>query len=183
MLGVAILLILPIFILLIIAIGVIIYFKVKQEEERYSLNDRFRKARRAESRAISFLTDRGYEVLDTQKTAQVVTLVDGRPETNFVRADALVTKGNRIYVVDVKTGYKAPNISNTATRRQLLEYYLAYNVDGVLLVNMTTEEIKKIAFSIDRNISADYKVFRIWPYIITALISAGMTLLLVMLAR
>ncbi len=68
------------------------------------------------------------------------------PCTVELKADLLVAKGGRQFVAEVKTGTLAPQIRTSATRRQLLEYRLAYDVDGVLLVDMENGSISEIDF-------------------------------------
>ena len=63
-----------------------------------------------------------------------------------VRADLLVSRGARRFVAEVKTGARAPRIETAATRRQLLEYAVAYDVDGVLLVDMEEHTISEVEF-------------------------------------
>ena len=49
----------------------------------------------------------------------------------------------------MKTGPRATRITTAATRRQLLEYRVAYDVNGVLLVDMDKEQIHEIGFGDD----------------------------------
>ena len=62
------------------------------------------------------------------------------------RVDLLVVRHGKRFAVDVKTGDIAPDPRHPATRRQLLEYLLAFEVDGVLLVDMRARRIHEIAF-------------------------------------
>ena len=62
------------------------------------------------------------------------------------RADRVVEQDGRIYVADVKTGDRARDPTTPATRRQLLEYWLSHEADGVLLVDMETETVHVVAF-------------------------------------
>jgi hypothetical protein len=49
-------------------------------------------------------------------------------------------------VAEVKTGEVAPRLSTAATRRQLLEYRVAFDVDGVLLVCPERGTIQRVDF-------------------------------------
>ena len=51
-------------------------------------------------------------------------------------------------VAEVKTGEAAPSLATAATRRQLLEYHVAFAVDGVLLVCPERGAIHRIEFSL-----------------------------------
>jgi hypothetical protein len=107
---------------------------------------RARHAVAAEQRALGLLAAAGYVVEEVQPRRWFRILVDGLPEDVELRADLLVRRGAERLVADVKTGNLAPKISHAPTRRQLLEYRVAYDVHGVLLVDMERREIRRIDF-------------------------------------
>lgn len=107
---------------------------------------RARHAVAAEKRALPLLAREGYEVEQIQPRRTFRFHVDGVLEEVELRADLLVRKGCERLVADVKTGNVAPKISHAPTRRQLLEYRVAYQVDGVLLVDMAKNVIHRIDF-------------------------------------
>jgi hypothetical protein len=49
-------------------------------------------------------------------------------------------------VAEVKSGKIAASLACAATRRQLLEYRLAYDVDGVMLVDMAAGRVHEVRF-------------------------------------
>ncbi len=51
-------------------------------------------------------------------------------------------------VAEVKTGERAPSLTTAATRRQLLEYAVAYGADGVLLVDPEAGAIREVDFAL-----------------------------------
>ena len=63
-----------------------------------------------------------------------------------LRADYLVGHGALVFVAEVKTGLKAPRVETPGTRRQLLEYRIAFDVDGVLLVDVDAGRIQAVTF-------------------------------------
>lgn len=101
----------------------------------------------AERRALPLLQRAGYEVEEIQPRRTFRFLVDGVSEEVELRADLLVRRGRQRLVADVKTGNVAPKISHAPTRRQLLEYRVAYDVDGVLLIDMAEQAIHRIDFA------------------------------------
>ncbi len=107
---------------------------------------RNRIAARAERHAERLLARAGYRVLEVQPRLGWSIEVDGRPEAIELRADLLVTKRGRRYVADVKSGQHAPDLRTASTRRQLLEYLIAYQTDGVLLVDMQAGEVREVRF-------------------------------------
>ena len=110
-------------------------------------------ARRRSARAIAgereaedLLAGCGFAILDRQ--AQLLWSIDcdGEPHPVELRADLLVERDGRRYVAEVKTGISAPLLTNAATRRQLLEYCIAYQVDSVLLVDIDEQAIREVSF-------------------------------------
>ena len=106
---------------------------------------RGRIARRAEERAEELLIDLGYVIEDRQVTRAWAMLVDGEPVQASVRADLLVARDGERFVAEVKSGGAArPTLP--ATRRQLLEYLLAFDVHGVLLIDMERDRVHAVEF-------------------------------------
>jgi hypothetical protein len=108
-------------------------------------------AAEGERGAAALLESSGYRVLDRQVTTRWTVWVDGQPCSVACRADLLVADaaGGR-FVAEVKTGHLAPDPLRPSTRRQLLEYWLAFQVDGVLLVDMAERRISGLSFDARR---------------------------------
>ncbi|MEM7607067.1 MAG: hypothetical protein AAF411_17065 [Myxococcota bacterium] len=108
------------------------------------------RARRAavngQGRARKILERAGYRILDEQVGGVSVTQVDGEAHRHHLRADFLVERDGRRAIADAKDGELAARISRAATRRQLLEYALAYDVQEVLLVDVRAESIACVRF-------------------------------------
>lgn len=99
-----------------------------------------------EGRAASLLERRGYRVVGRQVEGSYLLDVDGAKAEVRVRADYVVEAGDRRYVAEVKSGRLAPRLDTAATRRQLLEYRVAFDVDGVLLVDGEAGRVHAVAF-------------------------------------
>lgn len=109
---------------------------------------RARKAVRAEKGARRVLERAGYDVEETQARTEWTVLCDGAPQNFDLRADYIVVKGRRRWVAEVKSGDLVTGLRHGATRRQLLEYQLAYDVDGVLLVDMKARRVREVSFPV-----------------------------------
>ena len=107
---------------------------------------RQRTAQRGELRAERLLSDAGYRIEDRQVTARWSMWIDGEPHEVTCRADLLVRRRRRRYVAEVKTGDRAPDPTLPATRRQLLEYRLAFDVHGLLLVDVPAGRVIEVDF-------------------------------------
>lgn len=114
---------------------------------------RQQRASAGEADAEALLEAAGFQVLDRQITARWTLFVDGAPVDVSCRADLLVRARskaslprNQRFIAEVKTGDRAIEPTHPATRRQLMEYLHAFDVDGVLLVDMTRRCVRHVEF-------------------------------------
>lgn len=107
---------------------------------------RQRLARAGEEQAVGLLTDLGYAIVDQQLTSSWALTIDGQECPVYSRADMLVERKGHRWIAEIKTGTRAPDPTRPATRRQLLEYLLVFDVDGVLLVDMETRRVHEVVF-------------------------------------
>ncbi|MCA9673628.1 MAG: hypothetical protein KC464_01210, partial [Myxococcales bacterium] len=113
-----------------------------------------RRAARAlagEATGAALLEAAGYQLLDTQARLTWTVRCDDEPVEVELRCDALVGRDGRRLVAEVKTGDRAPSLATAATRRQLLEYVVAYRADGVLLVDPEAGAIHEVDFDLARD--------------------------------
>ncbi|HEY4177161.1 MAG TPA: hypothetical protein VGM90_10030 [Kofleriaceae bacterium] len=105
--------------------------------------------------AVDLLEEAGFRIVATQARTWWSPLVDGEPHETELRADFLVEGENsdgvtELLVAEVKTGEEAPDLSTAATRRQLLEYQVAFSIalgtTGVLLVCPERGTIHRVEF-------------------------------------
>ncbi len=99
-----------------------------------------------EKYAEKLLREWGFGILGRQVAVSYDVQIDGQPVAIDLRSDYLVSYGDKRYVAEVKTGRAAPRIDTPATRRQLLEYRIAFDVDGVLLVDAEAKRIHAVEF-------------------------------------
>lgn len=115
---------------------------------RFSRSWRWKRLRRraaeGEREAEILLRRAGYRIVARQVAATLHYRIDGRAEEIAVRADMLVSRRGRTEVVEVKTGRVAPQPTLTATRRQLLEYAHAFDVDSLLLVDPDAHTVTRV---------------------------------------
>ena len=106
------------------------------------------RAMAGEDAAQQLLEGAGFHIVARQARITWAPLVDGEPHQTELRADYLVGIDDEIYVAEVKTGDEAPRLATAATRRQLLEYHVAFAVDGVLLVCPELGTIQRVEFPV-----------------------------------
>lgn len=111
---------------------------------------RQRVARRGEDEAEDLLLDEGYEIVDRQAPGAWSLWIDDDEVAVACRADLLVARDGETFVAEVKTGAEAPDPRRPATRRQLLEYAIAFDVDGILLVDMAARRVVSVRVPVER---------------------------------
>lgn len=138
---------------------------------------RSRRARAGEIAAEQLLERRGFTLVERQPRRELILEVDGREQRIELRADLIVARGRRRLVAEVKTGARAPRIETGATRRQLLEYLVAYQeVDGVLLVDVEAGRVREVVFPVHR------RRRRLGSALVGAAIGGGVTWLVLSLS-
>lgn len=116
---------------------------------------RSRRARRVgraaadgELAGAALLTAAGFAIVDRQARHALPVDVDGERYDAGLRCDYLVERDGERWVAEVKTGQDAPSLANPATRRQLLEYQVAYGAVGVALVDATAGVVHEVRFDL-----------------------------------
>jgi hypothetical protein len=154
--------------LLVMALGV----AAQRWMVRLRLRRRWSRARSVERQAARLLEDLGYTVLGQQVETSYAVIVDGKPTDIALRADYLVSRGGRQFVAEVKSGQVAPRLDSAATRRQLLEYRVAFQVDGVLLVDGEQRQVHEVTFPISQSAGPEVSSARLAFYISMAVLVA-----------
>lgn len=114
--------------------------------------------RAMEALAPQMLKRRGYEIIDEQVGCRYEFLVDDEVHEATLRADMIATRSGKRYVVEIKTGHSG-KVTHRGTRRQLLEYALYYDVDGVLLLDADRDAISEVRFPADSPRDSPLKFF------------------------
>jgi Holliday junction resolvase len=133
-------------------ICLILFIKISNWLRVKRLRKRFSKSRQAEKEAEKILKKNGYAIIDAQKSKPLLITIGDKVHRYLVRIDYLARKRGRVYVVEVKSGEKIPYITNRETRRQMLEYYLAYQPSGILLLNMKNKSISEVKFQFESTV-------------------------------
>lgn len=160
-------------------IGILVFLWVWKYIQTKKLKKQLSKSRKAEDRAAKLLISDGFKIIEAQKRRQIITCLDGREYLNWVQADYVVEKKGKQYVVEVKTGEKATQITNSATRRQLLEYYYIYQPEGILLLDMECGKIQEVQFQTTESINQKIN----WYYIAGAFLLGVIFTLALLIGR
>jgi hypothetical protein len=103
------------------------------------------RGRAGEHAAMALIERAGYRIDALQPELAWTIFCDGEPHAVPLRADLLVSRAGRRFIAEVKTG-TAASLATPSTRRQLLEYSVAYQVDGVLLVDAERGRIHEVRY-------------------------------------
>jgi CRISPR/Cas system-associated exonuclease Cas4 (RecB family) len=147
----------------------VLFVKINNWLRTKRLRKRFSKSRQAEKEAEKILRKNGYAIIDAQKSKPLLITIGDKIHRYLVRIDYLVRKRGKVFVVEVKSGEKIPYITNRETRRQMLEYYLAYQPCGILLLNMKNKNISEVKFQFE--ITMLQKVIKIVYFLLGAFFS------------
>lgn len=129
-----------------IALGALARGALEARARRRRLTTQMARAQRGERAAEALLEAAGWSVVGQQVQGSYELWVGGRARAIGVRADYMVEAGGRRFVAEVKTGRRAVDVGHPATRRQLLEYRVAFEVEGVLLVDAEAGTVDEVRF-------------------------------------
>lgn len=118
---------------------------------RHRLLRQSERAAQGERQAAVLLEEAGYRITASQASHHWSVFRGDEEYRLLLRADYLVERGDLRFVAEVKTGELATELTSAATRRQLLEYYCAFAVDGVLLVDPQDRRIDVVHFTLPRD--------------------------------
>lgn len=128
-----------------IIIGGFLFYNISKALQSVKIKRMLAKAKKAEREAIYLLKKNGFNVIGIQVKRNIMTYIDGKPYSGYVKVDFLAQKNRKKYVVEVKTGQQT-RATQSLVRRQLLEYFLVYNPQGILLLDMERKKIQTIEF-------------------------------------
>ncbi len=127
--------------------GAVLGALAERSRARARVVRRFRAGRVAESDAVHRLRALGFEVIDAQVEAVAHVEVDGERVECPVRADYLVRRGGTLGLVEVKSGVGVRSPAENETRRQLLEYWLAFGGLPLYHLDATSGSLSRVGFA------------------------------------
>jgi Holliday junction resolvase-like predicted endonuclease len=96
--------------------------------------------------AERLLLSEGFDIVERQTLGGYHFKVDGEETAVNLRADFIVKKEGKVLLVEVKGGEESAKATVRGTRRQLLEYTLAFRIDGILLLDAARTRIIEVEF-------------------------------------
>ena len=128
-----------------IILGIIIVFVLGKTIKKQRTRKILKRAKSGEKKAISFMEQHGYRVIELQSRKKIITEINGTAHESTIIADMIVRKGLFKYIVEVKTqGQASPTLPNV--RRQMMEYYLMFQPHGVIFLDMDRGKMRMVKF-------------------------------------
>lgn len=124
----------------------LLYLKIRNLMNRSEARKRSTRSIRAEKTAEKWLRRNGFQILEKQQSRPLIIKTGKTQHRYWIRIDFLVKKGGKKFVIEVKSGLKNSHVTNRDTRRQLLEYFLAYQSYGIILFDMEHRKFSEIKF-------------------------------------
>ena len=131
---------------LLLWMGVRLGAMLRRLDERRAGRFHNERGQAGERRAEQLLRAQGYRVRARHVAGSYAVQVDGDVENIPLIADFIVERDGQRWVAEVKTGKQAPRVGHADTRRQMLEYQLAFEVPGVLLVDAEANRVHQVRF-------------------------------------
>ncbi|MCL6633630.1 MAG: hypothetical protein K6T63_13490 [Alicyclobacillus herbarius] len=100
------------------------------------------------STAKEWLEENGYQVVRVKPRAEWIGYYDAREFRKTLTADFIVRKGPHSYLVKVVNA-RDTGISGTRLRDQWYPLYVAFQVDGILHVDLDQEQAHKVDFDLN----------------------------------
>ncbi|MDO5576819.1 MAG: hypothetical protein Q4F84_07040 [Fibrobacter sp.] len=160
---------------IIVFAAVFLYKKLYVFHRGLILKKRFKIARKGETKAHDYLVSNGFRILDEQAVIKPGMTIDNEKHEFTIRADFIASKNGRKVLVEAKTGASV-NPTNPLTRRQLLEYFIYYDVETIYLFDAENDLLREISFCLDR--TPQKKRF-VWGVVTGIVISAVLTVFIV----
>ncbi len=126
-------------------LSLLIYLRIKNILNSKQATKRSFISKHAEKKAEKWLKRNGFQIIDRQQSKPLIIKAGTTLHRYSIRIDFLVKKSGRKYVVEVKSGSQN-KITKKETRRQLLEYFLAYQPYGIILFDMDSRKFSEIRF-------------------------------------
>ena len=133
-------------VIILVGFGVWLGGRLRRFSERRTGKFHNERGQAGERRAIELLRACGYRVRARHVTGSYRLEVDEGVEEVQLIADFIVERAGQLWVAEVKTGKHAPRVEHADTRRQMLEYQLAFGTPGVLLVDPEARRVRVVRF-------------------------------------
>lgn len=121
-------------------------FKLTEFKKNRARKKRFERGIKLETEAEYFLKEKGFNIIGNQEINYHNYKVNGQNRRNKLIVDYVAEKAGKKYIVEVKSGKEAISLNNKNSRRQLIEYDLVIENDGLILLDMENKDLQFVQF-------------------------------------
>lgn len=129
-----------------IVLGAFAFWGCRTTWVRRVIRVRMQRGIQAETHAAALLSLHGYELVEEQSPIEMEMEIDGEKFDYEIRPDGMAIRDGESFLVEIKTGAKAGDLSNPITRRQLFEYYFSLPCSGILFVKPDEGSVQTVRF-------------------------------------
>ena len=135
--------------LLLVVLGAWLETKWRRLRDRKKSREAAKRGLQGEREAEKLLRKLGYTIVTRHPPASYPMMVDGEPQSVQLQADFMVVREGKRFVAEVKTG-KAAKLDQAETRRQMLEYQMAFGIDALLLIDADAKVVRTVRFPLPK---------------------------------
>ncbi|MET0343477.1 MAG: hypothetical protein ABW252_20870 [Polyangiales bacterium] len=136
--------------LLLVWLGIWLETKLRVLRERKKSREQAKRGFQGEKDAEKLVKKLGYTILSRHAPASYAMTLDGEPHAVQLQADFVLQREGKKFVAEVKTGKAAKLEQAAETRRQMLEYQLAFGVDAMLLIDADAKVVRMVRFPLPK---------------------------------
>ncbi len=134
---------------ILVGLGILLAFYFgRQRLTRSRSRARIARAGRREAKAMDLLAEKGYTILDVNREIPVLVTIDGKTSRIKLVGDLVAAKDGKVFLVQFRRGKLEGRLTAPVLRRQLLEYFLAFRPDGILLLDVESGRLRRVNFEI-----------------------------------
>lgn len=100
----------------------------------------------ADEQALDYLSRSGYQIREIHPTLPARMVISGKVRSFPVRADFLVEKRGKRYLVKHRKGSLSTRLTSVAARRYMLELIYTYSVKGLIVLDCSKQRHHEVSF-------------------------------------
>ncbi len=152
-----------ILVLLVLAVVLLLVWILLIKIKKYTLEQKVKRQLKRgidkENEAAKVLKKNGFKIISHHKKHYYTLKVGDGKQKISLETDYEVYKSGKKYIVEVKSGNSATSITNSNTRRQILEYNMFIPNDGIILLDMEQKNIHFVQFPLKVGKKKLFKTF------------------------
>lgn len=138
------------------AVGVMLVFGLTvfyyRRHSAVLLERKLHSARGSKLKSMEFLEEKGFKILDCDKSVEVISIVDNKSYRDALRVDFVVQKGPVKYLVRTVSGGQSPRLGYRENREPLIALSAIFGYSNLLLVDPERRNIRLMQTELKRSL-------------------------------